>query len=152
MAVSVAGIAAALALALLIVVVPLVVELLASGGGLTVSARDRFTLDQWHVTPIAVDANTARYERCGLLPLAWRLRDSRLGPASTWIYTSWGSLRSNQACLAALIVCVWILSLFASAALYWLEIAVQKSAVSVAGSIRTELHRQAHRLAPATCL
>ena len=37
-AVSVSGIAAAVVLALLVMVVPLVVELLASGGGLTVSA------------------------------------------------------------------------------------------------------------------
>jgi ATP-binding cassette subfamily B protein len=127
-------------------VVPLVEQRLSSGGGLTVSAHDRFVLDQWHETPTAVDANTARYERCGLLPLAWRLRETWLGPANTWIYTSSGALRSNQACLAALIGCAWVLALLVSAGLYWLEISAQRAAVTVTGEIREQIHRQAHRL------
>ncbi len=145
-AVSVAGIAAAVVLALLVMVVPLVVELLASGGGLTVSAPDHFVLDQWHVTPIAIDANTARYERCGLLPLVWRLRETALGPASRWIFTSTAALRGNQSCLAALIICVWVLALFAATTLYWLDIAIQRAALAVTGELREQIHRQAHRL------
>ena len=145
-AVGLSGVAAAVALVLLTLVVPLGVELLSSGGGLTVPAHDRFALDQWHVTPAAIDANTARYERCGLLPLIWRVRESRLGPTAAWMYTSWSALRSNRACLAALIIGVWILSLFVAATLYWLEIAVHHAAVAVTGDIREQIHRQAHRL------
>ncbi len=144
--VSSAGLASAVLLALLVLVLPLLAELLSTGGSLTIPAADASVVNRLGMTPATVDAKFARYDRDGMLPTVWRLRNSWIGPSLREAFVRFPPLRSNQGYLLSLIAAVWALALFSAAALYWLDRAVQGAACRVASGLRRQIHAQAHQL------
>src|SRR5262245_2198639 len=91
-----AGLTAAAALAALLWLAPLVVELLATRGALTVPIDQTSVIDPLGVKPASSDGAEAHYSGCGLLPTVWRTRDSWTGPAFRELYSALPALRSNQ--------------------------------------------------------
>ncbi|HTQ39132.1 MAG TPA: ABC transporter ATP-binding protein [Pirellulales bacterium] len=144
--VSVFGLAAAVALAALILLVPILAELLANGGCITVPAADSKLIDEWKVVPVSVDAQAAHYEHCGLLPTVWQARQSIAGPLLRGMYRSCGLLHNNQGCLLAIVGCLWTLAVLAGVLLYGLERWAHYAAVRIAGALQAQIHGQAHRL------
>jgi ATP-binding cassette, subfamily B, bacterial len=140
------GISAAILLALLILTLPLLAELLSSGGSVAIPAAESSAISKLGVTPVSADAKYALFEHAGMLPTLWRLRNSWLSPSVRQLYESLTPLRSNQGYLLTLIATVWALSLLAAAALYWMEIVIQRAACRVVSALRQQIHSQAHRL------
>lgn len=147
-----AGLTAAAALAALLWLAPLVVELLATRGALTVPIEQSPAVDALGVKPASSDGATVHYAGCGLLPTVWRTRDSWTGPAFGGLYAALPALRSNQSCLAFLAGAIWLLGIAAAAALYWLQWAVYTSAVATGSALRRQVHAQVHRLGAADML
>ncbi|HZZ27638.1 MAG TPA: ABC transporter ATP-binding protein [Pirellulales bacterium] len=146
MAVTISGFAAAAVLAALIMFVPVLAELLSNSGNVDVPAAETDVLKEWGVTPVATDAQTARYEQCGLLPTVWQSRQTIIGPFLIGMYRSLGVLRNNQTCLLAIMGCVGFLGCLAAVMLYWLERSANHDALRVAGALRDQIYGQSHRL------
>jgi ATP-binding cassette, subfamily B, bacterial len=142
----VAGILTALLLTALLLLVPLLADLLSTNGALTVPLSARSEVDALKVEPSVVDTKYAHYERCGLLPTVWRLRDSRLGNAATSIYSVVPTLRKNSGALLAIVGLGILLSLLATAAFAWLEISIQRAASVATLTVRRQIHAQSHQL------
>jgi ATP-binding cassette subfamily B protein len=145
-AVAISGIVAAAALALLLISLPLVTELLASGGSLTIPIIERRSIDELGAQPADSNGHAVQYERSGLLPAVWELRRSPIGPALGRAYMSWPALKHNSSCLLALVACQWILAVAAAGMLYLLAWSVEWAAIGVAGVLRKQIHDQARRL------
>src|SRR5215831_4374728 len=114
----VSGLISAAALTLLLLAVPLVAELLSTHGAITASAADSSTINALGVTPADNLGPTVHYDRCGLLPTVWRLRDTWIGGTLRGLYVSWPSMRDNQHCLASLILVILILAIVSAGTLY----------------------------------
>jgi ABC-type multidrug transport system fused ATPase/permease subunit len=147
-AVAISGIAAAAALVLLLILLPLMAELLASGGSLTIPIGERKSIDGLGVQPTDSNGQVVHYQRSGLLPAVWELRRSPIGAALRGAYTSWPPLRHNSSGLLAIVGCQWILAVTAAGMLYLLAWSVKWTAIGVAGVLRKQIHDQAQRLGP----
>jgi ATP-binding cassette, subfamily B, bacterial len=141
----VAGILAATALALLLLLFPALADLLATRGELVVSRDDAPTISALGVTPVELN-DRARFEDAGLLPLVWRLRDSALGPPLAHWYVRLPILRTNRGALLAIVLAGWSLACVASAILYVLARSIQTVAAKVAGELRKQIYSQNHHL------
>ncbi len=144
--VGLSGVFAAVLLALLVLLLPLLAELLSTGGSLTVPAGEVSTLNKLGVTSVSADAKIAHFERCGMLPVVWRTRNSWIGPSIREFYFQFAPAHSNQGYLLTLIIAIWLLSLLSAGALYWLDAAAQRSASKVASALRRQIYSQAQRL------
>jgi ATP-binding cassette subfamily B protein len=141
-----ASVVAATLLAAIVLLLPLLAELLSTRGALTVAIAERQSVDALKVSPTLVDAKFARYERCGLLPSVWRLRDSKFGGILERVYTSAPALRTNNGALLTIIGVGVLLSILSTAAMYWLEVAIERNVLATTSRLRREIHAQAHQL------
>jgi len=145
-AVAISGVAAAAALVLLLILLPLMAELLASGGSLTIPIGERKSIDELGVQPTDGNGQVVHYERSGLLPAVWELRRSPIGAALRGAYLSWPALLRNSGGLLAIVGCQWILAVTAAGMLFVLAWSVQWTAIGVAGVLRRQIHDQARQL------
>src|SRR5690606_19685685 len=115
-------------------------------GTLTVSVDEQDAIRVLAAEPDIVAAHTATYEDRGLLPTAWRTRDSWLGTFFASTYVSIGALRANHSCLIVIFATGCLLVVLAALALAWFEFAVNKAALRTVNALREQIHDQAHRL------
>jgi ABC-type multidrug transport system fused ATPase/permease subunit len=145
-AVTISGVAAAAALVLLLILLPLIAELLASGGSLTIPISERKSIDELGVQPTDSNGQVVHYERSGLLPAVWELRRSPIGAALRGAYMSWPALRYNSSGLLAIVGVQWLLAVTAAGMLYLLAWSVEWTAIGVAGVLRKQIYDQARQL------
>jgi ATP-binding cassette subfamily B protein len=142
----VAGVISAILLAAILLLIPLLAELLSTRGALSVPLSERSNVDALKASPTLVDAKFVHYERCGFLPIIWRFHESRLGDFAEKIYTSTPALRTNLGALIMLIGLGVLLSILATAAMFWLEVVIERSAQAATSRLRREIYTQAHQL------
>jgi ABC-type multidrug transport system fused ATPase/permease subunit len=152
----VSGIASAVILVLLLLVLSALADLLVTHGTLEVSPAEQANVPAAAGKPDELGATldhrngglgpTVEYHDHGLLPLVWRLRGTALGSVAEWFYERWDALRSNSSCLLALIVVWWALALSYGFSRYGLERWAQTAARDGAARLRHELFQQSARL------
>lgn len=140
------GIASALALACLILVLPLLAELLATSGNLTVPTAEAAELKALGLTPDVADEQLTIYKQRGMLPTVWRLRSTWLGGISQSLYAAWPALQSNSWSLIVLTLLIIVLSFVAAGLLFWHEVALQRAAIRVTGALRRQIFSQSRHL------
>jgi ATP-binding cassette, subfamily B, bacterial len=141
-----AGGAAAILLTALLLLVPLLAELLATRGSLTVPIAERQIVESLNTKPPVVEVKFAHFDNCGLLPTAWRLRNSQVGPLVQNLYITIPALRNNIGALLSIVGIGLLLSIFAAAAIYWLDISIHRNASIAACRLRRQIHAQSHQL------
>ena len=146
------GIAAAVFLVLLVVLLAAVTDLLVTRGTLSVDAARQAAVPESAGPPNDVAAK-AEYRERGLLPLVWRLRDTPvLGLLATSCYDRVSSLRNNMHCLRLLIAIGGLLAILFTASLYGLEWSARAAAAGAMRRIWRELFQQSTRLGPGDLL
>ncbi len=96
--------------------------------------------------PPDVTGATIEYHERGLLPLVWRLHDTRLGRPAEAVFAMWPSLGHNQSCLRTLVVSGWIASIAYALLLYMLEWSARLSARNAVRQFRLAIFQQSTRL------
>jgi ATP-binding cassette, subfamily B, bacterial len=142
----VAGIVSAALLASILLLVPLLAELISTRGALGVATSERPNVDALRVSPAVVDAKFVHYEQCGFLPVVWRLHESRLSGFVERVYTTTPALRTNTGALLTIIGLGVLLSILATMSMFWLEVALERSAQAATARLRREIYAQAHQL------
>lgn len=119
------------------------VDLLATQGTLVAPVDEQVAIaTSLNQQPDEVGTNWVVYRNSGLLPLAWRARESFAGPLLSNIYRNIGVLRHNYAALFTLL----ILSAAGFAAYFVMHFllnwSISAAAQTTGSQLRTALHRQ----------
>jgi ABC-type multidrug transport system fused ATPase/permease subunit len=143
----IAGVASALLVPTMVVVLGLVADLLTSRGHLELSAEQVEAVEAWAGKADRVESRRAIYQAKGLLPLVYRHRHTPVvGGALVGVYQSAGWMRSNIRCLVVLLILGTFLAALESLTLGLFYLNLSRASLEVGARLRGAIYDQAFRL------
>jgi ABC-type multidrug transport system fused ATPase/permease subunit len=143
----VTGIVSALIIPLMLVLLGMIAELMASRGHLELPASHAARIADWAGDPDRQEDGNAKYDDKGLLPVVYRYRDTPLlGTLLVGRYESSAWMRSNGRCLWVLLILGGLLATLESVLLWFFYFNAQRAAFDVGIRLRGAVHDQAFRL------